>query len=106
MRSFGGGNKVAQDLEDANIILNKNLLPYDDQSSKENPAGLRVGFQDITRRGMKEDEIKHVCDLMLDIIKGKRKPVEVKGDVLELRKQFSGVKYGFQNIEEALKNVK
>ena len=106
VRSFGGGNKVAQDLEDANIILNKNLLPYDDQSSKENPAGLRVGFQDITRRGMKEDEIKHICDLMLDIIKGKRKPVEVKGDVLELRKQFSGVKYGFQNIEEALKNVK
>ncbi len=28
---FGGGKKVAQQLEDANIILNKNLLPYNDQ---------------------------------------------------------------------------
>ena len=31
--------KLHRILEDANIILNKNLLPYDDQSSKENPSG-------------------------------------------------------------------
>jgi glycine hydroxymethyltransferase len=103
---FGGGNKVAQDLEDANIILNKNLLPYDDQNGKENPSGLRVGFQDITRRGFGEGDIKHLCDLMLDVIKGKRKPAEVKEDVLALKKEFCGVKYGFQTVEEALKYVK
>ncbi len=106
IRKYGGGNKIAQDLEDANIILNKNLLPYDDQSSKENPSGLRVGFQDITRRGFREGDVKHLCDLMLDIIKGKRKPAEVKVDVLALRKEFSGVKYGFQTVEEALKYAK
>ena len=102
IRSFGGGNKVAQDLEDANIILNKNLLPYDDQSSKENPSGLRIGFQDVTRRGFGEGDIKHLCDLMLDVIKGKRTPAQVKQDVQLLIKEFSEVKYGFQNIEEAL----
>jgi glycine hydroxymethyltransferase len=103
VRGFGGGNRIAQELEDANIIINKNLLPYDDQSSKENPSGLRVGFQDVTRRGMKESDIKHLCDLMMDIIKSKRKPVEVKEDVLALRQEFCGVKYGFQSVEEALK---
>jgi glycine hydroxymethyltransferase len=106
IRNFGGGNKIAQDLEDANIILNKNLLPYDDQSDKENPSGLRVGFQDITRRGFREGDIKHLCDLMLEIIKGKRKPAEVKVDVLALKKEFCGVKYGFQTVDEALKYVK
>jgi glycine hydroxymethyltransferase len=106
IRSFGGGNKIAQELEDANIILNKNLLPYDDQSSKENPSGLRVGFQDITRRGFGEGDIKHLCDLMLDIIKGKRTSIQVKEDVLALRKEFCGVKYGFQNVEEALSYIK
>lgn len=106
VRGFGGGNKIAQDLEDANIILNKNLLPYDDQSDKENPAGLRVGFQDVTRHGMGEGDIKHLCDLMLDIIKGKRTPEQVKVDVLALKKEFSQVKYGFQSVEEALKYVK
>jgi hypothetical protein len=43
---------------------------------------------------------------MLDVIKSKRKPAEVKQDVLLLRKEFSGVKYGFQNVEEALNYVK
>jgi glycine hydroxymethyltransferase len=102
IRNFGGGSKIAQDLEDANIILNKNLLPYDDQSSKENPSGLRIGFQDVTRRGFREGDIKHLCDLMLDVIKGKRNPANVKQDVLSLKQEFSGVKYGFQNVEAAL----
>jgi glycine hydroxymethyltransferase len=106
IRSYGGGNKIAQDLEDANIIINKNLLPYDNQSSKEDPSGLRIGFQDVTRRGFGEGDIKHLCDLMLDVIKSKRKPAEVKEDVLSLRKEFNGVKYGFQNVEEAFSYIK
>lgn len=106
IRGFGGGNKVAQDLENANIILNKNLLPYDDQSSKENPSGLRIGFQDVTRRGFRESDIKHLCDLMIEVIKGQRKPAEVKQDVMLLRKEFGEVKYGFQNVEEALSYIK
>jgi glycine hydroxymethyltransferase len=106
IRSYGGGNKIAQDLEDANIILNKNLLPYDDQSSKENPSGLRVGFQDITRRGFGEGDVKYLCDLMLDVIKAKRTTTQVKVDVLALKKEFSQVKYGFQNVEEALSYIK
>ena len=106
VRSYGGGNKIAQDLEDANIILNKNLLPYDDQSSKENPSGLRVGFQDITRRGFCEGDVKHLCDLILDVIKGKRTPAQVKMDVLGIKKQFCDVKYGFESIEEALRCTK
>jgi glycine hydroxymethyltransferase len=106
VRSFGGGNKIAKDLEDANIVLNKNLLPYDDQSDKENPSGLRVGFQDVTRHGMREGDIKHLCDLILDVIKGKRAFEQVKVDVMALKKEFSSVKYGFQSVEEALKHAK
>jgi len=104
--SFGGGKKIAQDLEDANIILNKNLLPYDDQSNRDNPSGLRIGFQDVTRRGFREGDIKHLCDLMLNVIKGHRKPSEVKEDVITLKKEFSQVKYGFQSVEEALSYIR
>jgi glycine hydroxymethyltransferase len=104
--AFGGGKKIAQDLEDANIVLNKNLLPYDDQSNRDNPSGLRVGFQDVTRRGFREGDIKHLCDLMLSVIKGKRKPSEVKPDVIAFKKEFSSVKFGFQSVEEAISYVK
>ena len=106
IHNFGGGKKIAQDLEDANIIVNKNLLPYDDQSSKDDPSGLRIGFQDVTRRGFREGDIKHLCDLMLDVIKGKRKPAQVKEDVLSFKKEFNQVKYSFQNVEEALTYIR
>src|SRR3990170_4835314 len=103
--AFGGGKKIAQDLEDAKIVLNKNLLPYDDQSNRDNPSGLRVGFQDVTRRGFREGDVKHLCDLMLSVIKGKRKPSEVKPEVIALKKEFKQVKYGFQSMEEAISYI-
>jgi glycine hydroxymethyltransferase len=106
VRKYGGGQKTAENLEEANIILNKNLLPYDDQKNKANPSGIRIGFQDVTRRGFKEGDIKHLCDLMLSVIKGKKTPVEVRKDVTELRRKFEGVKYGFQSVSEAVKYSK
>ena len=105
VREYGGGGVIAERLEEANIILNRNILPYDDQSNRENPSGIRIGFQDVTRRGFREEDIKHLCDLMLQIIKGKREPSEVRKDVIELRKEFPEVKYGFKNVEEALKYI-
>jgi glycine hydroxymethyltransferase len=103
---FGGGKKVAQDLEDADIILNKNLLPYNDQNDRDNPSGLRIGFQDVTRRGFREGDIKHLCDLLLSVMKGKREPAEVRESVIALKKEFNKVKFGFQSVEEAVNYIK
>ncbi|MEM1556449.1 MAG: serine hydroxymethyltransferase [Candidatus Bathyarchaeia archaeon] len=102
VREYGGGGKVAEDLERANIILNRNILPYDDQNNRENPSGLRIGFQEITRRGFTESDVKYLCDLMLDIIKGRRKPEDVREEVIALRREHDEIKYGFQNVKEAI----
>ena len=102
VRDYGGGKRVAEDLEKANIILNRNILPYDDQRNKENPSGIRIGFQDVTRRGFTESDIKYLCDLMLDVIKNKRRPKEVREDVIALIKEHHEVQYGFQSLEEAI----
>ena len=99
---FGGGKKVAQKLEEANIILNKNLLPYDNQDDRDNPSGLRIGFQEVTRLGFKRSDIEYLCDLILKVIRGQRKPSEIKESIINLKKEFSQVKYGFQSVEEAL----
>jgi hypothetical protein len=45
-------------------------------------------------------------DLLLGVIKGKRKPADVKGDVIALKKEFNKVKYGFQSAEEAVNYAK
>ncbi len=106
VRLYGGGRKNAENLEAAHIILNRNLLPYDNQNNRENPSGLRIGFQDVTRRGFGESDIKHLCDLMLDIIKGRRKPIEVKDDVLALRNEHDEIKYGFKSVKEAMEYIR
>lgn len=101
VRDYGGGGAVAENLERANIILNKTLLPYDDENGKENPSGIRIGFQDVTRRGFKEADIIHLCNLMTQAIKQKGKSSEVKEKVIELRQRFPRIKYGFPSISEA-----
>ncbi len=101
VREYGGGQKLAFSLEDAHIILNKNLLPYDNQHNHGDPSGLRIGFQDVTRRGFKEKDIECLCSLMLDVVKGKRTPTEVRKDIIKLRQSFNEIKYGFKSVNEA-----
>ncbi|MCX8171352.1 MAG: hypothetical protein N3E47_05210 [Candidatus Bathyarchaeota archaeon] len=43
---------------------------------------------------------------MLDVIKGKRKPEEVKRDVIALRREHNEIKYGFQNVREAVEHLR
>jgi hypothetical protein len=43
---------------------------------------------------------------MLSVIKEKRKPSEVKQDVIAFKKDFNQVKYGFQSVEEAVNYIK
>ena len=44
---------VAQRLEANDIVVNYNLLPRD--TEPRNPSGLRIGVQEMTRYGMRED---------------------------------------------------
>jgi glycine hydroxymethyltransferase len=106
VREYGGGKKVAETLEEANIIVNKNLLPYDDPNHKENPSGIRVGFQEVTRRGFVEADIEYLCDLMLKVMKGEKTPLQMREDVMALRQGFREIKYGFQSVSEAAKYSK
>ena len=62
------------------------------------PSGIRIGFQVVTRRGFKESDVKHLCDLMLKVIKGTRKPQEVKEELIAFKKQFNKIEYGFNSL--------
>jgi len=97
--SLGGGGKVAIELEKANIIVNKNLLPWDPVTSTENPSGVRIGVQEITRFGMLENEMDQIAEFMEKIlIKGKN-PYHTKEEVISFRKDFITPKFCFQNTK-------
>ena len=57
------GKKAQETLDKAHITLNKNAVPYDDKSPFVT-SGIRVGVPAITTRGMKEDDMKVVVDLI------------------------------------------
>jgi glycine hydroxymethyltransferase len=87
----GGGDQVAKDLEAANIITNKNMLPGDESSIR--PSGIRIGTQEMTRIGMKESEMKEVARLIHKVAVKKERPEDVKQEVKELKKHFTTVQY-------------
>ncbi|HZH64307.1 MAG TPA: serine hydroxymethyltransferase [Flavisolibacter sp.] len=57
------GKKAQETLDRAHITLNKNAVPYDDKSPFVT-SGIRVGVPAITTRGMKEDHMQTVVDLV------------------------------------------
>ncbi len=92
---IGGGTKVAKDLEKANIILNKNLMPWDNIDSSIDPSGIRIGTQELTRVGMMEKDMEEVADLIKRAAIDNEDPNSVKKDVAELKKGFDTVMYSF-----------
>ena len=85
--AHGGGVPVAQRLEANDIIVNYNLLPFD--TDARNPSGLRIGVQEMTRYGMKEQQMQQLALLMAGAIKGS----DVKEAVGHLRGLFQEVGY-------------
>ncbi|MBN1896504.1 MAG: serine hydroxymethyltransferase [Candidatus Aenigmarchaeota archaeon] len=93
----GGGTDVAVKLENANIVLNKNLLACDADRSASDPSGLRIGVQEMTRIGMKEPEMKEIAALMKKVVIEGKQPEEVAKEVVEFRKPFQETQYCFRD---------
>lgn len=97
---LGRGTKCATLLEQANIIVNKNMLPYDKPEDVKDPSGLRLGTQELTRWGMKENEMKEIAKMIRMVLIDKKDPSEVRKKVMEFRKEFMEIHYGFKITRE------
>jgi glycine hydroxymethyltransferase len=83
--------KVAQEVLDrAGITVNKNGIPFDTYPIFK-PGGIRVGTPAVTTRGMKEEEMLDIADLMNDALIRRDDPAgleEIRGKVKELTRRF------------------
>jgi glycine hydroxymethyltransferase len=60
----GLDGKTAEDrLEAVGITVNRNAIPFDERPPM-NPSGLRVGTPALTTRGLGEDEMREIADVM------------------------------------------
>ena len=92
VEKFGGGNLIAKKLEGTNIILNKNIIS-EDKIDPQNPKGLRIGVQEMTRFGMKEKEMKIIAGFMKEVVIDGKEVEEVGKKVVRFRKKFQKMKY-------------
>ncbi|MEQ8926808.1 MAG: serine hydroxymethyltransferase [Fulvivirga sp.] len=91
LRSKGLTGKIAENtLIKADITINKNMVPFDDQSPFVT-SGMRVGTAAITTRGMKEDDMVKIVDLIDKVLmnyEDENTIAEVKSEVNSWMKNF------------------
>ena len=61
------GKKAEEALEQAGITVNKNMVPFDDQSPFVT-SGIRIGTPALTTRGMKEEQMREIGGLIDNVI--------------------------------------
>ena len=107
-KTIGLGGDIERLLESANIIINRNLLPWDIREGRHymNPGGLRLGTSEITRLGMGKSEMIDIAEFFKQLIIEQKDPKKVKNEIIEFRKEFQEVKYCFQNINHAYEYIK
>ncbi len=84
------GKKAQETLDRAAITLNKNAVPFDDKSPFVT-SGIRVGVPAITTRGLKENDMQTVVDLVDKVLMNlddEKIITLVKSDVKEFMKGF------------------
>ena len=83
--------KVAQEaLDHAGITVNKNGIPFDTYPIFK-PGGIRVGTPAVTTRGMKEEEMLDIADLLAEALEHREDAAaleNIRGKVREMNRRF------------------
>jgi glycine hydroxymethyltransferase len=70
------GKEVSDILDQAGITVNKNAIPFDTQSPFK-AGGIRIGTPAVTTRGMKEDEMFDIANLIEEAIDQRADPARI-----------------------------
>lgn len=84
------GKQAQEALEEANIYVNRNVVPNEKRSQWET-SGLRLGTPAITAKGLKEKEVRQVGLWVAKIVKNasdRKIRQEIKREVVRLSKKF------------------
>jgi glycine hydroxymethyltransferase len=84
------GKEAQEVLDRAGITVNKNAIPFDTYPIFK-PGGIRVGTPAVTTRGMKEEEMLEIADLIAEALSNRSDAdalERVHGKVRELTRRF------------------
>jgi glycine hydroxymethyltransferase len=102
------GRKVEEELEKANIIINRNLLPWDKKMGRDyrKPGGIRLGSSEVTRLGMKEGEMEDIAGLLYRVVMKEEDVKKVAEEVSDFRKEYQKVHYAFDTETPAYEHLR
>ncbi|MHA1962098.1 MAG: serine hydroxymethyltransferase [Candidatus Thorarchaeota archaeon] len=102
------GRTVEEQLEKANIIINRNLLPWDKKMGRDykTPGGIRLGTSEMTRLGMKESEMDAIAELMHRVVMKGEDVKKMADEVGEFRKEYQHVHYAFDTETPAYAHLR
>ena len=105
---YSDGGQVELDLEKANIIVNRQLIPGDIKAGRNyfHPGGIRLGVSEITRLGMKRDEMVEIASFMRQVVIEKKDAKRILSKVKSFRKDYQKVKFCFDKKLGAYEYVK
>lgn len=84
------GKEVEHILVDADITVNKNMVPFDSRSPFKT-SGLRLGTPAITTRGLKEEHMEPIVEFIDEVISNMENPeklAEIRQRVNDMMQQF------------------
>lgn len=91
LRSKNISGKDAENaLIKADITVNKNMVPFDERSPFVT-SGMRVGTPAITTRGLKEDSIEKIVDLIDDVILNYQNESKIEAVKKEVNNMMQGL---------------
>lgn len=79
------GKEMAVKLEEVGIVVNANTVP-NDLGSPQRPSGIRLGTPALTTRGINEDGVKKIAQLILKVFGGEDMD-SIKKEVLAICKK-------------------
>ena len=71
------GKDAENSLVKAHITVNKNMVPFDDQSPFVT-SGMRIGTPALTTRGVKEDQCREMVELVDTVLTGHENEQTIK----------------------------
>lgn len=95
---FGGGDLAAKKLAESGIYLSGIGLPW--QGEEEVYRGIRIGTQEITRRGMKPEHMGRIAGWMGDVLLRHQDLALVGDQVREFRRNFTSYEYCYPDTGE------
>lgn len=81
------GKDAEKLLDEAGVTVNKNTIPYDPQSPFVT-SGIRIGTPAVTTRGMKEEDMTDIAEIISVVVKTPQKIEEAKEMVAKLCAKF------------------